>query len=145
MRYEEIIKWSTIAVSCGAAIQLALFLIPALRGPGALIQILLAFAACAALAVIVANDRRNNGDLTRGGGRDELKMIGMFFVLWLAFAVMFRMSGIGAGASAPASSAAAQRGSHNRDRNTGRDSRDYNDNFGRRCRGSYCVYEEWYY
>ncbi|KAF8607607.1 hypothetical protein BDV93DRAFT_519639 [Ceratobasidium sp. AG-I] len=75
-------------------------------------------------------------------------MIGMFFVLWLAFAVMFRMSGIGAAAPAPASSAVGQRGSHNshnRDRDTRRNSRGYNDDFGRPCRGSYCVYEEYYY
>lgn len=62
-----------------------------------------------------------------------------------AFAVMFRMSGIGGVAPPPASSAVAQRGSHNRDRDTRRDTRDYNDNYGRRCRGAYCVYEEWYY
>ncbi|KAG8747540.1 hypothetical protein FRC10_000676 [Ceratobasidium sp. 414] len=107
MRYEELVKWTTMGVSCAVAIQLALFVLPGLRGPIGLLQI------------GVTNDRRQDGELTRGQGRDELKMIGMFFLLWLTFSIAFRMLGIGAAAPASAHSAVATRGSQHRDRDRG--------------------------
>ncbi|QRV87632.1 hypothetical protein RhiJN_15650 [Ceratobasidium sp. AG-Ba] len=143
MRSEELVRWTTIGVSCAVAIQLALFVLPGLRGPIGLLQIVLALGACGALAYIVTDDRRHDGELTRGQGRDQLKMIGMFLLLWLTFAVAFRMLGIGAVAPTSAPSAVAPKSNNNQYRERDRDM-DYN-NFGRLCRGSYCVYEEWYY
>ncbi|KAG8708628.1 hypothetical protein FRC09_001126 [Ceratobasidium sp. 395] len=132
-----------MGISSAVAIQLALFVLPGLRGPIGILQIVLALGACAALAYIVTNDRRHDGELTRGQGRSELKMIGMFFLLWLTFAIAFRVLGIGATAPVPAHSSVAKRGSQHRDYDRDRESE-----FGafpRRCRGSYCVYEEYYY
>lgn len=122
-----------------------LFMLPSLRPYGTIIQILLALGACGALAYVAANDRRQNGNLTADGhSRNELKMIGMFFLLWLMFAIMFRMTGVGGGHSSAPAAVAPKSDTH---RNQDRDRYDpYAGSYGRRpCRGSYCVYEEWYY
>ncbi|KAB5595591.1 hypothetical protein CTheo_1052 [Ceratobasidium theobromae] len=130
-------------VSCAIAVQLALLALPGLRPYGTLIQILLALGACGTLAYVVSNDRRQNGNLTRDeNGRNELKMIGMFFILWLTFALMFRTTSTG-GAHSPSKAVAPTSDTH---RNHDRERYDpYSNGYGRRCRGSYCVYEEWYY
>ncbi|CAE6439491.1 unnamed protein product [Rhizoctonia solani] len=96
MRSEELIKWTTMGISCAIGVQMLLFVLPSLRPYGTIIQILLALGACGGLAYVAATDRRQNGNLTaEGHARNELKMIGMFFLLWLMFAIMFRMTGVG--------------------------------------------------
>ncbi|CAE6507386.1 unnamed protein product [Rhizoctonia solani] len=147
MRSEELIKWTTMGISCAIGVQMLLFVLPSLRPYGTIIQILLALGACGALAYVAATDRRQNGNLTaEGPARNELKMIGMFFLLWLMFAIMFRMSGVG-GASGHSAAPAAVAPKSDTNRNHDRERYDpYSGNQGRRpCRGAYCVYEEWYY
>ncbi|KAG8692012.1 hypothetical protein FRC11_012358 [Ceratobasidium sp. 423] len=144
MRSDELIRWTTMGVSCAIGVQLLLFMIPSLRPYGTIIQILLALAACGALAYVAATDRRQNGELTgQERNRNELKMIAMFFLLWLMFAIMFRMTGVGGGqSSAPTAVAPTSDTQRNHDRER---YDPYSGSYGRQCRGSYCVYEEWYY
>ncbi|KAH7343812.1 hypothetical protein B0J17DRAFT_191586 [Rhizoctonia solani] len=146
MRSEELVKWTTMGISCAMGVQLLLFALPSLRPYGTIIQILLALGACGALAYVAATDRRQNGNLTaEGHSRNELKMIGMFFLLWLMFAIMFRMTGVGGG-SGHSSAPAAVAPTSDTHRNHDRERYDpHSGSYGRRCRGSYCVYEEWYY
>ncbi|KAF8759895.1 Ubiquitin-conjugating enzyme E2 [Rhizoctonia solani] len=100
MRSEELVRWTTMGISCAIGVQLLLFVLPSLRPYGTIIQVLLALGACGALAYVAVTDRRQNGNLTTDGhNRNELKMIGMFFILWLMFAIMFRMTGVGGGHS----------------------------------------------
>ncbi|CAE6523119.1 unnamed protein product [Rhizoctonia solani] len=118
MRSDELVRWTTMGVSCAIGVQLLLFMIPSLRPYGTIIQILLALAACGGLAYVAANDRRQNGNLTaQEHSRNELKMIAMFFILWLMFAIMFRMTGVGGGhSSAPAAVAPTSDTHRNHDR-----------------------------
>ncbi|KAF8709102.1 Ubiquitin-conjugating enzyme E2, partial [Rhizoctonia solani] len=96
MRSEELVRWTTMGISCAIGVQLLLFVLPSIRPYGTIIQVLLALGACGALAYVAVTDRRQNGNLTTDGhNRNELKMIGMFFILWLMFAIMFRMTGVG--------------------------------------------------
>ncbi|KAF8743217.1 Ubiquitin-conjugating enzyme E2, partial [Rhizoctonia solani] len=100
MRSEELVRWTTMGISCAIGVQLLLFVLPSIRPYGTIIQVLLALGACGALAYVAVTDRRQNGNLTTDGhNRNELKMIGMFFILWLMFAIMFRMTGVGGGHS----------------------------------------------
>ncbi|KAJ1308640.1 hypothetical protein OPQ81_004334 [Rhizoctonia solani] len=121
MRSEELIRWTTMGISCAIGVQLLLFVIPSLRPYGTIIQVLLALGACGGLAYVAATDRRQNGNLTaEGHNRNELKMIGMFFILWLMFAIMFRMTGVGGAgghSSTPAAAAPSSTDTHrNHDR-----------------------------
>ncbi|ELU45845.1 hypothetical protein AG1IA_00132 [Rhizoctonia solani AG-1 IA] len=82
MRSEELVRWTTMGISCAIGVQLLLFVLPSLRPYGTIIQVLLALGACGALAYVAVTDRRQNGNLTTDGhNRNELKMIGMFFIL----------------------------------------------------------------
>ncbi|CAE6445641.1 unnamed protein product [Rhizoctonia solani] len=140
MRSEELVRWTTMGISCAIGVQLLLFVLPSLRPYGTIIQVLLALGACGALAYVAVTDRRQNGNLTTDGhNRNELKMIGMFFILWLMFAIMFRMTGVGGGHSSVDAPAAVAPKSDT-GRNHGREKYDpYKDT----RRGSYRVYEEW--